>query len=96
MRHLRGEGVPRDVEQAAALFRQAAAQGDPGAMYQLGRLYAKGEGVPRDLSYAYGLWSLAADRGYSRAQERLAKLDIGQEELARSAQMAEQLLDTSS
>ena len=45
---IKGEGVPKDYKQAVYWFRKAADQGNAGAQYNLGAMYAKGEGVPKD------------------------------------------------
>ena len=61
---------PREAATAAALFRQAADAGGPGAalaMYDLGWCYENGIGLPADRSRAYALYVRAAavtdDRG---------------------------------
>ena len=61
---------PREAATAAALFRQAADAGGPGAalaMYDLAWCYENGIGVPADRSRAYALYVRAAaetgDRG---------------------------------
>ena len=43
-----GLAVPQDYEQAVAWWRKAADQGDAGAQFNLGFLYAEGRGVPQD------------------------------------------------
>lgn len=40
--YLGGDGVPKDVEKAMMLFRQAAGQGNDHAAYQLGKIYVQG------------------------------------------------------
>jgi TPR repeat protein len=57
-----GDGLPRDRQQAAALYRQAAAGGDPMAMMRLGTLYQLGDGVERDPLQA-ARWFRAAATG---------------------------------
>jgi TPR repeat protein len=85
--------VPKDLTEAARLFREAAAGGHGSAMFQLGALYAEGRGVPKDLPYAHGLWRLAAEKGHAGAQDRIARLDVSEEELVRSARLAEEILN---
>lgn len=46
-RMLYGKGGPRDPEQAAALFEQAAAQDSAHGRFLLGLCYEKGEGRPQ-------------------------------------------------
>ena len=41
--YARGQGVPRDVEEAAYWFREAARRGSRDALYTLEKLYADGE-----------------------------------------------------
>jgi TPR repeat protein len=52
-------------------YRQAAAQGDAVAQYNLGIMYAKGEGVPRDDVEAVKWYQQVAARGYAGAQYSL-------------------------
>lgn len=55
-----GEGVARDVAEAARLFRLAAGRGHAEAQFNLGLLYQEGRGVPLDLPRAHMWFSLAA------------------------------------
>jgi len=52
LRHLRGEGVPRNPEQARALWQRAADQGHARSQYHLGLMLAKGLGGPVDAAAA--------------------------------------------
>ena len=63
--------MPRNYSEAVKWFRQAAAQGDVGGQFALGRMYGKGEGVPRDYVEAYMWLSLAAAQGNANAREAL-------------------------
>ena len=47
-----GEGVTRDLAEAAQWFRKAAEQGNSGAQYVLGVMYADGDGVAKDSTEA--------------------------------------------
>jgi len=67
-----GEGIPRDVELAAKLFRLAADQGLAEAQFNLAQCYAFGEGVNEDAAEAARLYRLAADQGVAVAQWNLA------------------------
>jgi soluble lytic murein transglycosylase-like protein len=58
-----GEGVPRDLEAAAALYCKAAAAGDRQAQYLLGWMYTNGRGMVRNDAHAAYLFRLAADQG---------------------------------
>ena len=59
-RYESGDGLPRDVAQAAQLYRKAAAEGDSVATLRLGMLYETGQGVRRDPVYASELYAIAA------------------------------------
>ena len=48
--------------------RLAADQGDAGAQYDLGLMYAEGRGVPQDNAEAARWFRLAADQGHAEAQ----------------------------
>ena len=69
--HEHGEGVPRDPEQAAKLYCEAARLGHPEAMFSLGWMYANGRGLERNDALASGLFGLAAKRGHEHAQRML-------------------------
>jgi len=58
-----GEGVARDLEQAAALYCRAARLGAADSQYALGWMYANGRGVPHDDGMAWRLFGLAAEQG---------------------------------
>lgn len=55
-----GEGTPRDVAEAARLFRLAAGRGHADAQFNLGLLYQDGRGVPLDLVVAHVWFTLSA------------------------------------
>ena len=63
-----GEGVTKDPLRAAALYCEAARDGDPEAQYSLGWMYANGRGVARDDVMAAALFTLAAAAGHAHAQ----------------------------
>jgi TPR repeat protein len=44
-------------------FRRAAGRGNPGAQYDLGRIYDEGNGVPQDYVSAHMWWNLASGNG---------------------------------
>jgi TPR repeat protein len=64
-----GQGVKRDLGEAAKWYRLAAEQGNPRAQSNLGSMYAAGEGVPQDYVQAYVWASLAASRFPASAKE---------------------------
>jgi hypothetical protein len=69
-----GEGVPKDQLRAAALYCDAAREGDAEAQFSLGWMYANGRGVPRDDGVAAAMFRLAAAGGHIHAQKTLAFL----------------------
>ena len=66
-----GEGVPKDPARAAALYCDAARDGDAEAAYALGWMYANGRGLPRNDGYAAVLFTRAAEDGHAQAQRML-------------------------
>ncbi|MCT9000050.1 peptidoglycan-binding protein [Chelativorans intermedius] len=61
--------IPAGIEPAA--LRQAAAEGDPVALYEIGNRYAEGVDVEADLSQAALWYEAAAERGLAPAQYRI-------------------------
>ncbi|HEY5307494.1 MAG TPA: transglycosylase SLT domain-containing protein [Casimicrobiaceae bacterium] len=72
-----GEGVPKDQLKAAALYCEAAREGDNEAQFSLGWMYALGRGVPRDDAVAASLFTLAAAGGHADAQKAMKR--VGEE-----------------
>ena len=68
MRYQRGQGVARDLAQAAALYERAAKLGNAEAQFNLGNMYLLGEGVPRDDDWAFTWFREAAHQGHPLAQ----------------------------
>ncbi len=70
--HHRGQGVPRNFEEAARLYKLVADQGDikgnVSAHGMLGSLYASGQGVQQDHVESARLIKIAATKGDVRAQ----------------------------
>lgn len=64
----------RDYPAALALLRPLAEAGDPGALYELGRLRQRGLGVPADPAAALEAFRRAADRGHAEAAYLAATL----------------------
>lgn len=69
-----GEGVPKDQLKAAALYCEAAREGDSEAQFSLGWMYALGRGVARDDAVAASLFTLAAASGHVYAQTALKRV----------------------
>ncbi len=69
-----GEGVPKDLRRAAALYCDAAREGNADAQYGLGWMYANGRGMPRDDAVAASLLALAEASGQPDAQKALRYL----------------------
>jgi TPR repeat protein len=63
----KGEGVPRDAEQAVSWLKKAADAGDAYAMYRLGRFFATGFGAQKDYVEAFDWYKRAAAAGNSEA-----------------------------
>ena len=66
-----GEGVPKDYLKAAALYCEAARDGDAEAQFSLGWMYANGRGVPHDDAVAASFFALAAAAGHEGALKAL-------------------------
>lgn len=54
-------------EEAAAMYKKAALQGDAEGQFRLGTLYSQGEGVKKDVNEARRLIALAAEQGHVQA-----------------------------
>jgi TPR repeat protein len=70
-RYQRGQGVPRDLAQAAALYERAAKLGNAEAQFNLGNMYLLGEGVPRDDDWAFTWFREAAQQGHPLAKKNV-------------------------
>ena len=66
-----GEGALRDNAEVVKSYRQAAAQGDALAQYNLGVSYEQGRRVPRDYAEAVKWFRQAAAQGLAPAQYNL-------------------------
>ena len=68
-----------DYATALRLLRPIADQGDAGAQYNLGLMYANGQGVPQDYAAAVNWYRKAAEQGDNGAQVNLGLMyDNGQ------------------
>ncbi len=74
--HRQGLGMEPDLEQAAALWTEAAEPpgADAFAQFNLGVLYEAGDGVEQDVDRAIALYRQAADRGIAQAMLNLGVL----------------------
>jgi len=54
--YAQGQGVVKNLMEAARWWFQAASHGDPAAQYALGLMYVRGEGVSQDLNEAVKWW----------------------------------------
>ena len=66
-----GDGLPQDYARAVDLFRKAADQNDPDALYNLGWAYESGLGVPQDRQRAIEWYNKAAAKGRLHALRRM-------------------------
>jgi len=86
-----GDGVPRDVSEAARWYEKAAADGDPVAQNQIGYFYQAGIGVPRDPVRAAHWYQLASASGLGEATVNLGILYLKGLGVPQNAQTAQQL-----
>jgi len=68
------EGVAEEIDDAAALLRAAAEQGNAEAQYNLGLMYLEGLGVKQDNAEAYAWIRTAAAQGKGGTLEIRAAL----------------------
>ncbi len=64
----RGDGVPKDYQEAAKWWGLAADQGHADAQFNLAIYYYKGWGVKEDHAESVRWYRMAADQGYAKAQ----------------------------
>ncbi len=69
-----GEGVAKDLNRAADLFKRACDAGGSVGCLDLGTMYSRGEGVPMDRNRAADLFEKACNAGLNRGCENLARL----------------------
>ncbi len=72
-RLVRGDGVPKDLKEAAKWFRKAADQGHSVAQNMMGWCYDGGNGVPQDSKEAVNWYKKGAENGSISAQFNLAE-----------------------
>lgn len=73
--YARGEGVPKDMEQAKNWWFKAAEQNSPIAQVTVGDLFRDGVTVPKNVETAKLWYRRAAALGSAEAKKNLAKLD---------------------
>lgn len=69
-----GQGVQRNLTEAAAWYKKAAEQGYAEAQNSLGSMYQSGQGVPQDYAEAHRWYQKGADQGSYNACNNLAYL----------------------
>jgi TPR repeat protein len=75
--HATGQGVARDLEQAAAWYEKAAEGGHALAQHNVAVMLAKGQGCAQDREKA-ALWHRkAADQGLEQSRAALAAMGLG-------------------
>jgi TPR repeat protein len=72
--YLTGNGVPKDVEQAAKWMRLAAEHGDAEEECNFAILLQTGTGVPQNFADAILWYQKAAEQGHLKAQSNLGAL----------------------
>lgn len=66
-----GDGVEKDMQQAAMWYRKAAEQGDADAQHNIAVMYRNGDGVEKDIQQAVMWCRKAAEQGVAPAQYNL-------------------------
>lgn len=74
MMYARGDGVDKDLAEAARWFRRAAEQGQVAAQARLGAMYARGVGIEQDYMEAARWLNRAAEQHHAESQYDLAIL----------------------
>jgi uncharacterized protein len=73
--HYQGQGLPKNLAEAAKWYRKAADQGLAEAQHNLGAMFAAGAGVLRDPTEAIKWFREAADQGLAQARAHLGVMD---------------------
>lgn len=68
---LKGEDIPKNIDEAIRLFRLAASNGNSYAEYQLGKIYLYGNEVERDYDTAIRCLEASANHGNIYAEQLL-------------------------
>ena len=97
----KGEGVPKDFNEAVKWFRKAVKKLEPTALMGLGLCYLKGQGVANDPVEAYAYLNLAG-ASLGGARDNLANIEknMSREQIAagqrRSKEIKEEISRTTS
>ena len=86
-----GNGVEKNLQEAAKWFKKSAEQGYPLAQYNLGLCYAAESGFENDSAKSYAWIMLSAKGGCKQAQEYLAKSaekNLTKEDLKKAHELA--------
>lgn len=70
-RYVSGDGVEKDLKEAAKWYRKSAEQGNGSAQYQLALCYYKFEGVIQNYQKAYTWFALALVNGVEDARKQM-------------------------
>ena len=73
-RYEKGQGVPKDEDEAVKWYRKAADQGHAPAQAKLGSAFANGRGVPKDEVEAVKWFRKATEQGNAAAQSSLGTM----------------------
>ena len=73
-RSIEGDGVPKDIKQAEALFERAAKSGAANGWFRLGKIFHDGLDGPPDYAKALEYFTLAARGGVSEAQHNIGAM----------------------
>ena len=74
--YLTGDGVAKDINEAANWYRKAAEQNIAGAQFALGGFYQNGIGVPKNPREGFDWYRKAAEQGLADAQFHLGNCYI--------------------
>jgi TPR repeat protein len=92
--HLKGDGVAKDFEAAASLFRQSAERGNTArSQYALGLLYSRGIGVAKSDVEAVLWWQKAAAQGHHAAITQVGIALLTGRGIAKDADAARRMLE---
>jgi TPR repeat protein len=85
-----GQGIDRDLVEAAYWYHQAAAQGDGQSQYNLGVMYFNAQGVPRNFVFSHMWLTLSATAGVENAARNRTMLakQMTKAQLAEALQLA--------
>jgi TPR repeat protein len=76
IKHLNGDGVLQNYEEAVKMFRLASEQGLAKAQNRIGHMYDTGTGVAQDKDEAVRWFRLAAEQGHATAQFNLGLMYV--------------------